>query len=1019
MSNKLDSLFKKFEDVFIAREQEIKEYLLKYKKDDFQSRDVIDVRRMDATERLKTSGFRNNLSMWQNFYKNVIVSSCIELEGEKKRYDYKFYFTEEKIDAELLEQIEKIISDANKLKMRMHFDEALEKVDLIEDMVKDKQDKYFNEQLRLLRIEIKNAKKQYNKKQQEIKRLELEIENSQESNNVELILKNSQKIVELAKSVRDRNIQKQYENLIEEITVTKKEAEIEELKKQVEERKDNERYNVAIEKCNEIIELADSINDNETKKQYKKEIETLEKELEYLKEDQIIQDKINALNEELSKKQEESNYKEALEIVDEIIKLANLSEDEKNLKKYTTLKEKIIIKLEEQKEEKLKKEKEEEIQELEKNLEEKQKQAELVRVIEIAENIITIASEINDERRIEQYKSFIEKTQIEIKKRDKEKEFQERVTLLENKLEENRENEKWENSLKNCRDILYLAKEKEDKEIISRYTELKELLKEKIAEKKKASVISKNYDFNWDFDASEPILTCSVLKKKEEMYFVYGGHNRTLYFLDKEANILNTVEFDGWVRCSFPIDSDGDGADEILVGTGDGDMLVLQIDDKKNKLVGIFHNKIKGKILCCTAGDINVNGIINYVYGGEGKKVHIYEGLISEKPQFILYYPSWVTACTIGALKLPDSKKPQNFLLVGTLEGFLQLIQIDEKELEILWQKSLGVKINDIKLGDVFNDGYNEICIACDDSSIKILNSAGTLKKTLEIKEGRPLALNIDDIDDDKAQELIVGGSHGTLSVFQNENINSIEIKPKWKTTGKTSIQSICTAYNSNTGTKQVIYGGYDRMIKNITDFDWGKKKAIEIPRKKKLKLPAIKPKQEEYIVPTNLRELIIQLFKDKVYFNLDVLIKDLVDFGYEKEKIEKVIKNMRENSSIIKEKLDIPAWILNEDKVNIDLEKGTDNLKSDENNLNVKADTSKRTIERIAPKKEKKETDLRNAIIEILKKEEIVDSKSDLIQMMVDLGYEKEEVDLTIDSLNDQNIITYSRSKPQGWRIS
>lgn len=40
------------------------------------------------------------------------------------------------------------------------------------------------------------------------------------------------------------------------------------------------------------------------------------------------------------------------------------------------------------------------------------------------------------------------------------------------------------------------------------------------------------------------------------------------------------------------------------------------------------------------------------------------------------------------------------------------------------------------------------------------------------------------------------------------------------------------------------------------------------------------------------------------------------------------------------------------------------------------------------------------------------------MVDSIADLGYDQEEVSELIDILNDENIITYSRSAPQGWRL-
>lgn len=1019
MSEKLDALFEKFKNVFVAREQEIKNYLLKYKKDDFKNRDVIDIRRRDASERLKTSGFRKNLSMWQNFYENIIVSSCIEIEGEQKRYDYKFYFTEEKIDSELLEQIDEIIKDINKLKARTKFEEALEKVDIIKNLVKEKEDEYFNEHLKIIRKEIKDAKNHYNESLEEIDNLKNEIKDFREREEFEKALEKNKKIIELAKSIRKRKVQKQYESINEDLRKEKIQKEIGELEQKVRVNTESGRYNVAIDNCEKIIELAESSDDNDIKKQYQKEIGELEAQLENLKQDKGITDKISALEKELKNQTKESNYREALEIVVEIIQLASFLKDEEIWDKYTNLKDKIIFELEEEKRIKMEKEIEEKLKELEDTIQAKKNDNDFKAIIEIAEKIIPLASDLDNKDKIEEYHSLIKDTKIRLREKKRQERFKEDLKELESKLKKNRDSENWEKALKNCRDIIYLAEKYQNEKLFTKYTELKEELKDKVIKKKKASALTKKYEFNWEYNATEPILSCSVLKKNDEMYFAYGGHNRAINLLDNKANLLSSNEFDGWVRCSFPIDSSGDEEDEVLVGTGDGDMLILKFKEDKDELVGIFHSKIEGKILCCTAGDINLNGIIDFVYGGEGKKVLIFEGIKSKKPQHILYYASWVTALTIGPLKLPDSKKPGNFLLVGTQDGLLQLIQLDNDELEILWQKNLGDKINDISLGDVFNSGYNEICVACDDSSVKILDSSGELKKTIEMPEGRPLTLNIDDIDDDKAQEVIVGGSHGTLSIFQNEQIDSTEIELKWKTTGKTSIQTICTVYNSQTGTKEIIYAGYDKTIKNITDFDWGKKRALEIPDGKRLKFPPLEPIQEQEVVNTNLKEVILNLFNEKLYLNLNALINDVIDFGYSKEFINEITEKMKDNGSLIKQKTDKPIWILNNDNLDIKIGQGTEMTEATEEELEKSEEIVKKEEEKPGKvsKKEPK-AELRDVIIEFIKKNQPIDSKSDMVGEIVKLGYKESKVNDTIDLLNDENIITYSRSTPQGWKL-
>ncbi len=92
MSEQIEEIFSKYKKQFKGREEEIKKFLLTHFEKAFSRQRVINVERKDATERIKLGGFNENLSSWRNYYKNIIVSSCIVENGSQKRYDYKFFF---------------------------------------------------------------------------------------------------------------------------------------------------------------------------------------------------------------------------------------------------------------------------------------------------------------------------------------------------------------------------------------------------------------------------------------------------------------------------------------------------------------------------------------------------------------------------------------------------------------------------------------------------------------------------------------------------------------------------------------------------------------------------------------------------------------------------------------------------------------------------------------------------------------------------------------------------------------
>ncbi|MFX0069550.1 MAG: hypothetical protein ACFFAO_00455, partial [Candidatus Hermodarchaeota archaeon] len=345
-------------------------------------------------------------------------------------------------------------------------------------------------------------------------------------------------------------------------------------------------------------------------------------------------------------------------------------------------------------------------------------------------------------------------------------------------------------------------------------------------------MIKKRYHQHWVFQSPEAVLTCSILNCPEKSYLAFGGHDKTIYLMDYDLMILDDLSFDGWVRCSFPADIDGDNCDDLLVGTGDGRFLVLKLDKEHEKLKGVMNYKSEGKINCCVAGDFYRDGNVELIFGGEDKTLKIFKNVNSKEPMVTLYYDSWVTSCTLGYLKLQKFKSPIYGLLVGTKSGILQLIHIKDNKPDIIWQLNTYSEVNDIKIGDVTNDGYNQIVVACDDSYIKIYSSEGKRLSFIKItkdqirskKRGlkslnRAKSLLIDDIDGDNANEIVAGCADGSLRVFHNQKLNSNDFELKWKTKFSSSVKGICS-FTDDKEIRHIIAGGYERALRNLTDHE-------------------------------------------------------------------------------------------------------------------------------------------------------------------------------------------------------
>ena len=559
------------------------------------------------------------------------------------------------------------------------------------------------------------------------------------------------------------------------------------------------------------------------------------------------------------------------------------------------------------------------------------------------------------------------------------------------------------------------------------------------------SSTKKRFNLNWMFECPDAVLTCSTLKCGEKSYIVFGGHDKTLYLMDETLNILDSITFDGWVRTTHAVDITNDGCEEILVGAGDGNFLVVKLVKGIDKLAGIMNYKSKGKVLAVVAGDFTRDKNVELIYGSEDKTLKIFENIDSTEPKFTLYYDSWVTACSLGYLKLPDVDTPIYGLLAGTKNGTLQLIEFKENKPDIIWQKALGSQINSIEVGDVSNDGYHEIVVGTDDSFVKIFDSSGEELKAIKIEETRPISLKIVDIDGDNAKEIIVGCADGTLNIYHNPKLDSLDIELKWKTSASNSIKIVSSIVNPEDGTTNILFGGYDRSIRCISDLECGETPPLEVPDN--ITVPKTQSKGAEEAtdkpivfetVPTNIREYIFKFLIDNRI--IEGIGAELEKKGYLTDSVIEEFQRMISEKADSYEKTTFSVWTLPEDQIGeggttgaptkatvkkgkkikpvvieqeVSAQKGEmliDALKMD---TQKEKGVSKKSIAGTAA-----EVNIKTIIITQLEKVKLVSTKSKLIEDIVILGYDRNMVEEQIDKLRMEGVLLYSRSEPKGWSL-
>jgi hypothetical protein len=174
MTVDIELIFDKFKDVFIARKEDIKSFVVKYSDRLFKEKEILFVDRIDSSNLIKISGFRTNVSSWRDPEGNPIVSTCLKEEGVEKRFDYIFHLKkEEDISQESIEEpqldvdeldysaiskdISKIFDESVKFSHSLQFERAIMALDSMIELLLEKNLTEYTKKLQAKRNYLKAA----------------------------------------------------------------------------------------------------------------------------------------------------------------------------------------------------------------------------------------------------------------------------------------------------------------------------------------------------------------------------------------------------------------------------------------------------------------------------------------------------------------------------------------------------------------------------------------------------------------------------------------------------------------------------------------------------------------------------------------------------------------------------------------------------------------------------------------------------------------------------------------------
>jgi len=437
MVQHIDRVFTKFKDVFAGREDEIRNFVLRHFERDFKELIVENIERMDATEKIKTSGFRNNLSSWRDSNKNIVISTCLLVKDKQKRYDYKITFLKEKFHSDDIERMKAALNEVDNLREKLKLKFAVVKLDSATKLAKEMNIPKYMEEFSEVKEEITALEKDYNKK---LNRLVESLRIHRENNNINEALKDCDEIIEISKSINRTDLMEKYtqitNRIMNEMIADKEKREksyekILNLENQMNKNREHKNLEEAIVICKEIIQIAKSNEMIDL-------IEIYNEILDKLKNEQIIlEDKTKTLMNELKELDEKIEFtiandklEEALNYSEKCLQISKTLQNDDLIKKYQFISERIqkrIINVEEQHSKLLT-----ELEELEQKISIERENNNLDIALDLCEKIIQLSRSLNKIDLMDKYSEILTQIKNDIEnQKDTGEKFEELKLIIE------------------------------------------------------------------------------------------------------------------------------------------------------------------------------------------------------------------------------------------------------------------------------------------------------------------------------------------------------------------------------------------------------------------------------------------------------------------------------------------------------------------------------------------------------------------------------------------------------------